>query len=241
MKRSANYSALALIYPHLMRNVRYEKWAQYLNKIIQQYAPAAQSVFELAGGNGSLAEKLSAFYPNYILSDLSFYMLTEGQARIFPSLVCDMRSIPFSERFDVLITAFDSVNYLMKEKDLLRFFMESAHALKDCGILLFDASLESNSYRHANNTPIEYEYQGIIYTQLSEFHALTRTHINSFDIRLPGGETFTEQHRQKIFPLELFFRLLKKAGYSAVYCFDFFTFRAGTPASDRVQFVALKG
>ncbi len=241
MKRSANYSALALIYPHLMRNVRYEKWAQYLNKIIQQYAPTAQTIFELAGGNGALAEKLSAYYPSYILSDLSFFMLTEGHSRLFPSLVCDMRSIPFQAKFDVVITAFDSVNYLLKEKDILSFFIEAGSALKDTGVLLFDASLESNSYRHATNTPIEYYYKGMKYTQLSEFHALTRIHLNTFDIVLPNGETFKEQHKQKIFPLELFFRLLRKSGYSAVYCFDFFSFKAGTPASDRVQFVALKG
>lgn len=241
MKRSSNYSALALIYPHLMRNVRYEKWAQYLKSMIQQYAPTAQSVLELAGGNGALAEKLSAFYPDYFLSDLSQFMLSEGNSRLFPSLVCDMRSIPFIDSFDVVVSAFDSVNYLMKEKEVLTFFTESYSALHETGILLFDVSLESNSYRHATNAIAQYSYQGIRYTQLSEFHALTRIHSNIFEIILPSGEVFKEQHKQKIYPLEIFFRLLRKSGYSAVYCFDFFTFKAGTPASDRVQFVALKG
>lgn len=224
-----------------MRNVRYERWAQYLNNIIQQYAPTAQTLLELGGGNGALAEKLSAKYPCYILSDLSLSMLTEGQSHLFPSVVCDMRSIPFSGKFDAVITAFDSVNYLLKEKDLLRFFSESQNALRETGILLFDASLESNSYRHATNTPVEYYYKGIKYSQLSEFQALTRTHLNTFEILLPNGETFKEQHKQKIYPLETFFRLLRKSGFSAVYCFDFFSFKAGTPASDRVQFVAMKG
>jgi ubiquinone/menaquinone biosynthesis C-methylase UbiE len=59
-----NYSALAQIYDDVMVEVDYETWTDYIDEIIYQYHPEAQSVLELACGTGTMAlslEELAAY------------------------------------------------------------------------------------------------------------------------------------------------------------------------------------
>lgn len=50
-------------------------------------------------------------------------------------------------------------------------------------------------------------------------------------------EKFCENHRQKIYPFEEYFRAIDKAGLYVAECFDAFTFNKANAECERVQFV----
>ena len=58
-----------------------------------------------------------------------------------------MTNIPFNSEFDLILSTFDSVNYLTSGKKLLSFFKESQRLLNDDGILTFDASMEKKQFK----------------------------------------------------------------------------------------------
>ena len=230
------YLHVANIYPHLMNFVSYKWWARYIYTITKSKAVKNPSVLELASGNCSLAVYLSKHYKNYIATDISQSMLNHSKNKL-NKVCCDMTAIPFSKKFDLILTSFDSVNYLLNKKRLLKFFKEASDHLLENGLLTFDAALESNSYKHQKTATTKGSAKGYTYYRKSIFLPGSKIHKNIFTITYPNGKTFSETHKQKIYSYETFFEMAEKSGLYVVNCYKAFSFTKGKASSDRVQFI----
>lgn len=237
--RSENYSLVSKIYPHLMRKIRYEYWADYLILITEQYVQSKSLVLELAAGNCMLAKFFQNKYKNIIASDLSFSMLNSSADKSIKKILCNMTSLPFKNSFDLIISCFDSINYLLTKKDVNKLFANINNLLSDKGIFTFDVSLENNSRIHIKEPIREGKYKGIAYKHTTSYDQKKRIHKNSFEIKLKD-KTFKEVHKQKIYPFYDYFKLLQKNKLFALHCYDAFTFKDATENSNRVQFVVKK-
>ena len=238
--RSKNYTAVSNIYDHLMRKVRYDYWADYIYALTSNHLIKNPKVLELASGNCQLAGFLSAYYAKYIASDYSLSMLGSHPKIKLRKICCDMTSLPFKVQFDLIVSAFDSVNYILSKIKLSNLFREVQYILKNKGLFTFDVSLENNSYKHVKDPIREGTYKGIKYQQLSDYDLMKKLHRNIFYITYPNGMKFKEIHNQKIYPFESYFDLLDSAGFSVKACYDAFTFKDASPNSLRVQFVVNK-
>lgn len=234
---SKNYSQVSNIYDHIMRKVRYDYWADYIYLLTSNYVDENADVLELAAGNCKLAKFLSAYYQSYVAADLSITMLNKQSSSTFLKVCCDMIHPPFKSKFDLVLSTFDSVNYLLTKKELLTFFSEIKKLLSDKGIFTFDVSLEKNSYKHIKDPVRTGTYRGIQYRQESIYDTEKHIHKNIFYITNLAGKTFEEIHTQRIFPFETYFELANSARLDVLQCFDAFTFDDGKPTSSRVQFV----
>jgi SAM-dependent methyltransferase len=231
-----SYEKVALIYPYLMRTIKYDQWANYLYKIVRSYVGKNSSVLELGAGNGKLANHLSNHFPCIIISDISFSMICQAKPGQFKKVCCDMTAIPFKNHFDLIYATFDSINYLTSKKKLLLMFKEIKRILRDGGIFTFDISLEPNSLKHVKEPFRKGRYNGIEYVQKSFYNPKSRIHKNIFRMEF-NNEIFTEIHKQKIYPFAEYFRLIEKAGLYVIECFEAFSFRDGNAGSERVQFI----
>ena len=97
------YKEVSKIYNHIMRKVRYDYWADYIYSISSHHIGAKPWVLELASGNCHLAHYLSAYYSNYIATDLSLAMLNYGKKVNVNKVCCDMRMIPFKNKFSLTL------------------------------------------------------------------------------------------------------------------------------------------
>jgi SAM-dependent methyltransferase len=238
--QSPNYKDVSSIYNHIMRKVRYDHWADYIYAISNNYLKNNPRVLELASGQGQLAHFLSAYYPKIIASDQSNAMLTNLNKYEFKKVCCDMRLLPFKSKFDLIFSAFDSINYLITRNDLNACFSEVKKILHDKGLFTFDVSLEKNSYKHIKDPIREGSYKGIRYKQETDFDSKKRIHRNIFHIAYPNGQTHREVHLQKIYEFETYFDVLESVGFVVKECFETFTFNDGNAKSSRIQFIAIK-
>jgi hypothetical protein len=236
---SANYSKVCDIYDHMMRKVRYDFWADYINSIAEEYIDENALVLELAAGNCRLAKYLSAYYPKLIATDLSVPMLNKYQNSNFPKVCCDMMSLPFNGKFNLVVSAFDSINYILTKKNLLLFFKEIRRVLSNNSIFTFDVSLEKNSFKHVKDPIRMGSYKGVKYKQETMFDSNKNIHTNFFSITYPNGQVYNEIHTQKIYSLDTYFDTLEKADLAVKDCFDAFTFKNGNENSSRVQFITV--
>lgn len=241
MQKNKDYSLLAQFYSHLMRKIEYDKWSEYLASFIDECFDENANILEVGGGNGSLANYLSQSYKNYLLTDLSFQMLRESKSNSLPKVACDMVFIPFKKKFDVIICAFDSINYILSKKKLEKFFKEIYNSLEENGILLFDASLEKNSILHSSKKYRTAKFNNSEYTQSSKYDEKKRIHYNRFVIKTSDGKIFNEVHKQRIYFLSEYFYYIEKSGLYVAECYDNFGNRTGKETSPRVQFVVKKG
>lgn len=239
---SKEYNALARIYSHLMKSVDYGFWARYIRDIINMESRLeSPGILEVASGNLALARKLRAYYGNIVATDLSLQMLERSSAANIQRVCCDMRALPFKKEFDVVLCAFDSINYLLDVCDLSRAFNEVFNVLKAGGLFLFDASLENNSLSCLESLNRTGSFRGIRYVQKSSYDRLERIHYNEFEIRLPGGHRFREVHKERIYSLETLKETLTGTGFILKNCYENFSLKDATTQSQRAQFVLIKG
>jgi len=230
------YIKVADIYPYLMRSIRYDKWAKYIYEVVKSSVKSTDTILELGAGNGKLAYHFKKYYPHIIITDLSFNMLNQGGISSVSKICCDMLNTPFNSKFNLIYSAFDSVNYLTSHKKMLSFFIEIKRILNKDGIFTFDVSLERNSLKHVKEPFRKGKYKGIYFVQKSKYSPRSRIHSNIFNIETET-EKFCENHRQKIYPFEEYFRFIEKAGLYVSECFEAFTFNNGNAECERVQFV----
>ena len=221
-----------------MKEVDYKFWANYLLDVVSEnldtYFPSA---LELGAGNCKMADIISGRYANYIASDLSSAMLKLNNKKSIKKICCDMTFLPFKTKFDLIFSAFDSVNYLMTKKQLLKLFTEIRNLLSEEGIFTFDVSLEKNSLEFTNTYKIEAEANGYRFKRKSKYNPSTRIHKNTFKIIDKNGYIRKEIHKQKIFKFHTYFKLIEEAGLFVVQCLDAFTFNNANANCDRVQFI----
>ena len=233
------YQHVSNIYSHLMNFVSYKWWATYIYAITQNRTVKKPTVLEIGAGNCSLGKYIMKFYPNYIASDISINMLKISKAKL-NKVCCDMSSLPFNTQFDLIISAFDSINYITNKRKLLKTFKEVSNLLSEKGVFTFDTALENNSYKHEKNANGEWKSSGFKYSRESKFYVNSRIHKNIFLIKYPDGTIVKEIHKQKIYPFHTFYEMAEKSGLKIVNCYKAFSLQKGKAESDRVQFIMQK-
>ena len=232
------YDSVSLIYEELMRDVNYNKWSKYLLDVVSKYIDKKNpSVLELGAGDCKIARRISKKYHNIIASDVSLPMLQQGKKVFISKVCCDMTSLPFKNKFDLIYSTFDSVNYLLSKRKLLTLFLEVKKVLSASGIFTFDVSLERNSLDFEGSYSVEGKNNGYSFTRKSKYNLTSRIHKNIFSITDKYGNVKKEIHKQKIYKFETYFDIIAKAGMYVVECLEAFTFNNGNQNSERVQFI----
>ncbi|MGK9477220.1 class I SAM-dependent DNA methyltransferase [Melioribacter sp. OK-6-Me] len=238
-RKVPQYSALAKIYGHLMRSIDYNDWAKYLLDIAAGLDTQNCKVLELAAGTGELARLLSNKFTDYVAIDSSYDMLSIANAQV-KLVCCDMTLLPFKNKFNLIFSTFDSINYLTEKEKLKMLFAEVERCLETTGIFTFDVSLEFNSIKNAKYLNRSGKYGKIKYTQKSYYDKKERIHYNNFEIIMEDGTKYYEEHRQRIYSIEEYLELIDSTGLYVVNCFDAFTFNDVKKDSERAQFILKK-
>jgi SAM-dependent methyltransferase len=239
MIKATPYQVLPLIYSHLMKRIRYDKWAKYLYEIVRKDCPKKSKVLELAAGDCSFAKYFMKYYPSITVTDISFSMLSKNNY-MKNKVCCNMLCLPFKTKYDLIYSNFDSINYILSQKLLIKLFREVSLILNDGGIFVFDVSLEKNSYIHAKKFNREGKYNGLFYRQSSTYNPESGIHLNKFTLRLANGDEYSEIHKEKIYPFDIYFKLINKTSLYVVDCFEAFTFKPGNKDTARIQFILKK-
>jgi len=234
------YEKVSGIYDGLMKKLDYESWSKYILLIAKENVHQEAKFLELGAGNCKMAKILSEKYKNYYASDISISMLCSSYKSHLKKICCDMTSLPFKVKFDFVFSAFDSVNYILKQKSLLNLFKEINYLLEEDGIFTFDVSLEKNSLNFITSKSTEGQHNGYWYRMLSKYNKRSRIHCNNFYIWNESGIKFKEVHKEKIYKIDTYFKLADKAGLHIEACYDCFSFKDVNQKSERAQFVMRK-
>jgi SAM-dependent methyltransferase len=161
-------------------------------------------------------------------------------------LIEDMRSLPFTEKFDLVTCFFDSLNYLLAVKDLQEAFLNVYQALKPGGYFIFDMNtvyglavdwMRVRDYIH-NETEdfIEIHHQDFDYENL-----IASMTITVFEKHGRFWDRFDEVHRERGYPIADIEFLLTQVGFEIIGIFGNLSKRCEVQnTSSRVWFTAHK-
>ena len=252
MKRERIYStSMALIYDELMRDIDYELWSDFIDDIIQEYAPDTQSILELACGTGSFAislDELDCY--DITATDMSSDMINVARekAKSINATVkfqtMDYRNIDISKRFDTVIMLFDSINYMMQDNDILNVFNQVKKVLNERGLFIFDFTTPVNSEKAVDLLNEERTTEnGYYYKRQSRYDKQAGIHYNEFLIKKIGdgqpneNVVFSELHQERVYTLEHIDRLVRESGYHVLARYDAFDMIDANENSDRITMV----
>jgi SAM-dependent methyltransferase len=158
--------------------------------------------------------------------------------------VQDAAELSLGREFDLVVSLFDSLNYITDGSHLARAMARVSEHLVQGGYFIFDVNTEyalAHGFFNQSNIGSE-NYPKYVWA--SSYDRTTRicTVNMVFEVLKPDGtkRQFTEVHEQKAYRLEELDGMLLTAGFETVARYNAYKFKQPSRRSDRVFFVARK-
>jgi SAM-dependent methyltransferase len=126
-----------------------EEVAVFLQRLAQRYAPKGKTLLELGCGSGSMLRVLSKRYQARGI-DLSPKMIEVARKRAPAAKVSvgDITNFSFTERYDIILCPFDTINHVTSFSAWKRVFANAHRHLKPNGVFIFDVNTETKMERY---------------------------------------------------------------------------------------------
>jgi SAM-dependent methyltransferase len=243
------YVRFAEIYDRVMREVGYEMWADYVQKLLVRFRPGARTLLDLACGTGSSTLPFARRGMNVAGVDRSPAMLERARAKAaaeglaIPFYQQDLCRLSLKDRFDAATCLYDSINYLLSWDDLCEAFARVGDALEDGGVFIFDINTAYKlSAIHDTTMFIEEDDVSLVWENTYDRRTrIWRITLTGF-IRTADGhyERFREVHEEKAHTIEELTEALGRAGFEVGGVYTAFTFEPPRDDASRVYVVAIK-
>lgn len=243
------YTSFAQVYDLFMDNVPYEKWSKYIINKLRENKIDSGYVVDLGCGTGKMTTMLADAGYDMIGIDNSMEMLQiayEREDDRILYLMQDMCGFDAGEKVSAVISACDSLNYILEEEDLLLVFKSVYRQLEDGGIFIFDIN---TPYKYeellAENTFAENRDDSSF---IWENYYDEEEKINEYDLTLFIRDDsehgffrkFEETHFQRCYEPDLVEKLLKQVGFSIIKACDEYTDEPVCSESEKITFTVKK-
>jgi len=239
----APYSALAEIYDFVMNHVDYYRWANYVALIAEKHGDHTSHIVDFSCGTGSLCLQLEQLGYQVSGCDSSIEMIKIARQKLDAPLWCaDMRHVAMQGSSDMIVSLYDSMNYLPDNLSWLQCLKNAYLLLKPKGLFLFDVSTFHNSIDVFKNYIEKEKSEKAAYLRKSRFDKEQQVQINYFEIHYKKSPEiiFCETHRQRIRRVKEIQAMIRQTDFEVAGCYSDFSFRPGNEKSERVNFVLKK-
>lgn len=236
-QQQPEYSKLAEIYDTLMDDVDYEVWADFIDEIIQVHHPDPTTILELACGTGSLALSLDELLCyNILATDKSPSMIAKARKKAGAASSAlrfrpmDFLNIDLEESFDVVVSIFDSINYLHQPDEILELFAQVEKVLNQNGLFIFDFTTPRNSIQSIQflNNEEGYTENNFRFFRKSRYDPEDKIHYNDFNIEKLDSDQesvlkqYRELHKQRIYTLNEMLDVVSASNFALAAKYDGF-------------------
>ncbi|MFZ8834662.1 MAG: class I SAM-dependent DNA methyltransferase, partial [Candidatus Caldipriscus sp.] len=135
-----SFSEIAEYYDFLFEDVDYEKWARYVVRFFSVARVKVERVLEVGCGTGNLTKHLSDMGFKVVGLDSSEDMVRVARRKLpdVEFFVADVREFSLDEKFDAVVSTFDSLNNILEDEEMLKAFINIRRHLRDGGVFIFD-------------------------------------------------------------------------------------------------------
>ncbi len=215
------YSRFAGIYDELMDQQEfYESYYHFAIGLIENAKPL---VLDLGCGTGNLARLFKDNGYDVEGLDLSAGMLRVARERGLKVYKQSMAGFSLAKRYGLILSTFDSLNYLKTEQELRRCFQSVHSHLAQGGLFVFDlnSGYKINHVAKLFGKTAHYKVGNTAITWTNS-HAKGRW-IAELRIFSKGREYY-EKHVERSFRLATVKRLLKQSGFGILHAVSDFDF-----------------
>lgn len=240
------FTEVAPYYDDLMATVPYQRWVDYVERLLKKFDACPRDVLDLCCGTGAVGREMLRRGYEVVGVDLAEGMV-RGCAQHrppLPAVVMDARALGLSEAsFDLVVSLYDSLNYITDPEGLASCFRGVAHALRPDGLLIFDLNtaraLGSGLFTQDNlrsGEPLLFRWE----SHWDEGRKLCRVDM-WFRWRGEGEKAeFRETHYERAYEDDEVRDMLEAARLNVLAVYDAYSFRPLSRLSNRLYYVARK-
>ncbi len=241
------FEGVAAYYDELMSEVPYRAWVDYVEAILERRLARPRRVLDLCCGTGRVGAEMLARGYRAVGVDLSEPM-ARGCPRQRPPLPAAVQNACRlgikCGSMDLVVSLFDSLNYVTRPEDLAQCFAEVLRVLAPRGLFVFDLNtpraLSTGLFNQGNlgsNDPLLYTWKA----HWDRATSLCRVEM-WFQWRGDGTvRELKETHFQYGYRTEEVLQMLANAGFSGITAYDAYTFLPPSRRSNRLYYTARKG
>ncbi len=155
----------------------------------------------------------------------------------------DGRSIQMDKKFDAVVSACDVVNYMLKDKDLEDFIVNSWNLLKEDGMIIFDISSYNKLKNILGNNTFVSEEEGIFYVWENNFVEEKDISEMTLNFFIKDGDSYkriTEVQSQRAFKVEKVKEVLEEKGFKDVKIYEDYRDKNIDDESERIVFTGVR-
>lgn len=215
-------------------SLSYLKYVEYLKS---NYLFEPTAVLDVACGTGELITELNKLGYTVRGIDISDTMISVAKNRSneIDFIVDDMISYKSDRKFDLVICAFDAVNYLLLESQIISTFNLIKEALYEDGYFIFDFNTPT-LYREKHYGTINRNIDNIKFLQELEYNEKENIATTIFDF----GNKRIEEHIQRGYSIEKMDELLSRVGLKVMAKFKDFKFTPADEMTHKAFYVVMK-
>ncbi len=246
------YSAFALIYDMVMRDVDYDSWARHIMRLAKRFRLPRTKLLEIACGTGTLSIKMKQLGCDVTGVDLSNEMLTLAREKfreegveipLYQASMDDLSSLDLEPGFDLVTCLYDSLNYLLSEEAVLRAFHDVYELLRPGGGYIFDVTTEYNLLHNFAGYTFAENFDDVSYIWENEYdieNKICSSKVSMFRLEDEIYQKYVEVHRQKVYDTAWLKQSLKAVGFEVEGAFYNMTDKPVKAKCERIHFVCKK-
>lgn len=232
------------IYDILMKEVSYNKWSEFIHKRLD----GKKDILEIGCGTGEITKRLGEKNYKITAVEPSENMLVKAYEKLrkIPNIRImkgDGRSIQMDKKFDAVVSACDVVNYMLKDKDLEDFIVNSWNLLKEDGMIIFDISSYNKLKNILGNNTFVSEEEGIFYVWENNFVEEKDISEMTLNFFIKDGDSYkriTEVQSQRAFKVEKVKEVLEEKGFKDVKIYEDYRDKNIDDESERIVFTGVR-
>jgi ubiquinone/menaquinone biosynthesis C-methylase UbiE len=250
-KTSQTYGPVASVYDALMRDVPHGEWLARMERAARERGVAPKSALDVACGTGITTELLvERGYGPVVGIDLAEAMIAVAKTKADAGgwgeraefYVQNAATLDLGgQRFDLIVSMFDSFNYILEPEDLRAAIHKLYEHTSDGGVVTFDMNsvyaLKENMFTQQDLAgPVKHDWVSEFYPDLG----LCRVSMAFWVVDDVTGEErhFSEIHWQRAYTKKQICTWLAEAGFSKIEVFGNYGSLPPVRNTDRWLFVA---
>jgi len=244
---SPPYSITAALYDRMIGRYSFDQWRENFERLSKRYPFDITSCADVACGTGLVSRYLHRRGARIFAVDRSPHMLRAALSATRGLKVTllrqDMRHLYLPRRVSLIICATDSLNYLLKAKDIRRALRSFYYNLIPGGYILFDMNTTWQLREGSDIEPWDFEVDNETTRWMSEWDERSRTATLTLmfkESRGEDGRPLCEVHKERAYPADWVGEEMVKAGFEKVAVLDAAGLGKVGERTRRIQFVAVK-
>ncbi|WP_312652970.1 class I SAM-dependent methyltransferase [Proteiniclasticum sp.] len=239
-----NYLGFSKIYDELIsEDISYEKIARFIRREVN----GTNRYLDLGCGTGSLSSILGRDFRETFLVDLSPDMLTMAEDKFnvlkipHRSFALSMNEISFQQKFDLITSSIDAVNYILDEEDMKELFKRVYTHLEDGGVFIFDVNSPYKIREILGSNDYVLTRDDLVYTWENYYEDdVVEMSLNFFIRKGKLYERIEEIHEERAYETETLIEMLEHAGFENIILCDDYTENPVHERTERITFIVRK-